>query len=105
MSSCLFDAVAIATGYVRDDPFRTGLIQRIQAGALFRSWRQFEAVKRVHHSQTSTYSKWIPPTITCFYSDRRQRDNLANRIVMVDGLYTLGELSNYFYNMIVTSQN
>ncbi|GBM20252.1 hypothetical protein AVEN_216668-1 [Araneus ventricosus] len=28
--------------------------------------------------------KWIPPTITCFYSDGRQRDNLASRVLVAD---------------------
>ncbi|GBN61040.1 hypothetical protein AVEN_23854-1 [Araneus ventricosus] len=35
----------------------------------------------------STYSKWIPPTITCFYTNRRQQYNLANRVHVADRQY------------------
>ncbi|GBM68628.1 hypothetical protein AVEN_124559-1 [Araneus ventricosus] len=42
-------AVAIATGYVREDPFLTGGIRR-KLGNYYNSWRQFAAV--VDHSSS-----------------------------------------------------
>ncbi|GBM77735.1 hypothetical protein AVEN_274484-1 [Araneus ventricosus] len=35
----------------------------------------------------SPYPKWIFPCITSCYSDRRQLDNLANRVVLSDRKY------------------
>ncbi|GBM32382.1 hypothetical protein AVEN_239778-1 [Araneus ventricosus] len=36
----------------------------------------------------SSYSKWTFPNITNCYSDRRQRDNLADRVLVADRQYT-----------------
>ncbi|GBL89273.1 hypothetical protein AVEN_225815-1 [Araneus ventricosus] len=42
----------------------------------------------------SSYSKWIFPNITSCYSDRRQGDNLANR-VLADNQYKIAKHAKF----------